>query len=198
VAVSKYFGAVTPALAFILLIASFQVKANTDVICSYAPSKSAVVSRISAGVGGAGAGAAAILQSAGLTVVAHSSGAYIFTGTGGYVAGTMGVAVVAPVIIIASVLVGGSAIALELTCLPKNHPDAIKKVDQFTAEFHRAVLSANDKGIDVRDATVNKIRESNNSAIDARKFAINKINSVNNEAIEFRDKTKALFAKGWL
>ena len=65
---------------------------GADVVCSYAPSQSDTVSHISAVAGGSAATAAAIAQAAGLTAVLHSSGAYIFTGSAGYLAGTMGAA----------------------------------------------------------------------------------------------------------
>lgn len=146
---------------------------TTDVVCSYAPSQNATINLMSSGVGGAGAGAAAILEATGMTAVAHSSGAYILTSSGGYVAGTLGGAIVAPVLMTASVVVGGSAIVLELSCAPKNHPNAISTVKKYTSEFNRALGTANDKAIEVMDAT-------------------------NNKAIEFRDEASRLYAKGTL
>lgn len=172
--------------AIALTVTTSQAHATTDVVCSYAPSQSVIVNRISSGVGGAGAGAAAILQAAGLTAVPHIGGGYIFTGTAGYVAGTLGYAIVAPVLITASVVVGGTAIALELSCAPKNHPDAVKKVNEITAEFIRAVRSANDKAVVIRDAAGTKISKLNDKAIVARDAA----------AIEFRDRAAQLFASG--
>lgn len=172
--------------AMALAAMTSQAQTTTDAVCSYAPSQSAAVNRISSGVGGAGAGAAAILQAAGLTAVQHSAGGYIFTGAGGYVAGTLGYATVAPVIITASVIVGGVAIAVELSCAPKNHPDAINKVKEITAEFNSAVLSANDKAVIIRDNTGKEIRRLNNQAIDVRDVAI----------IEARDGAAQLYAKG--
>ena len=58
-----------------------------EAVCSYAPSQSKQVLAVSAAAGGAGAGAAAVAAASGLTAVAHSSGAIIFTGASGYVAG---------------------------------------------------------------------------------------------------------------
>ncbi len=101
---------------------------RTDVICAYAPSQSAAVNKISYAVSGAGAGALVTLQAAGLTVVPHVSGSYILTGAGGYVAGTMAGATAAAFAIPATVAVGGSAIAIELMCAPKNHPGLVSKV----------------------------------------------------------------------
>lgn len=159
---------------------------TTDVVCSYAPSQSAAVNRITAGAGGAGVGAAAMLQATGLSIVTHSSGGYILTGAGGYIAGTLLSPLVVPVAIVASVVVGGTVIAVELSCAPKNHPDAINKVKEMTAEFKRAILSANDKAVIIRDNTGKEIRRLNNQAIDVRDAAI----------IETRDGAAQLYAKG--
>lgn len=107
----------------------------SEIVCSYAPSQSAVVSHLSAIAGGSAAAAAGVAKAAGLTAVLHSSGAYIFTGSAGYVAGTLGTAVAAPVIVGAGVIVGSSAATLELLCAPKNHPEFAAKVDSAAAEF---------------------------------------------------------------
>lgn len=51
---------------------------TTEVVCSYAPSQSAAVNRITAAAGGAGAGAAAILQATGLSLVSRIAAAGTF------------------------------------------------------------------------------------------------------------------------
>ena len=56
----------------------------------------------------------------------------------------------------------------------------------MTAEFNRAILSANDKAVIVRDNTGKEIRRLNNQAIDVRDAAI----------IEARDGAAQLYAKG--
>ncbi len=114
-----------------------QANSSTDVVCSYAPSQSEVVKNISASAGGAGATALAITQATGLTAVVHSSGAYIFTGSSGYVAGTLGGAAAAPVIIGVSIAVGTAAGTVELLCTPKNHPEFTAKVMDASEEFVR-------------------------------------------------------------
>ena len=120
------------------LVSAFaQAKSTTDVVCSYAPSQSEVVRNISASAGGAGATALAITQATGLTAVVHSSGAYIFTGSSGYVAGTLGGAAAAPVIIGVSIVVGTAAGTVELLCTPKNHPEFTAKVKEASIEFVR-------------------------------------------------------------
>ena len=172
-----------------------QAKVTTEAVCSWAPSKSAIVNRIVSGVGGAGIGSEAILLAAGLTAVRHSAGQYIFTGGSGYVTGTFGGAAVAPWLITASVVVAGVVIPLELLCAPVNHPDAVKKVKEITAEFNSALRSANDKAVIIRDATGKQISEISGHAIDVRDGAIR---TANGNAIEFRDNAARLFAKGWL
>lgn len=124
--------------ALLSLASTFaQAESTTDVVCSYAPSQSEVVKNISASAGGAGATALAITQATGLTAVAHSSGAYIFTGSSGYVAGTLGGAAAAPIIIGVSIAVGTAAGTVELLCTPKNHPEFTAKVVEASEEFVR-------------------------------------------------------------
>jgi predicted small lipoprotein YifL len=107
-----------------------------DIICSYAPSQSSVVASVSAAAGGSAVAAAGVTQAAGLTAVIHSSGAYIFTGAGGYLAGTIGTAIVAPVLVGVGVVVGGTAVTIELLCAPKNHPVFSEKVMAAAKEFY--------------------------------------------------------------
>lgn len=107
-----------------------------DIICSYAPSQSGVVAGVSAAAGGSAVAAAGVTQAAGLTAVIHSSGAYIFTGAGGYLAGTIGTAIVAPVLVGVGVVVGGTAVTIELLCAPKNHPVFSEKVVAAAREFY--------------------------------------------------------------
>lgn len=112
-------------------------ESTSDMVCTYAPSQSNLVQNISGAVGGAGATALAITQATGLTAVVHSSGAYIFTGSSGYIAGTLGGAVAAPVIIGVSIVVGAAASTVELLCTPKNHPEFTAKVVEASEEFVR-------------------------------------------------------------
>lgn len=180
--------------AFAVIATTSQAQTNTDVVCSYAPSQSAAVNRIASAAGGAGAGTAAIMQAFGFTVVTHSSGAAILTGAGGYIAGTIGTAVAAPVLITGSVVVGGAAIVLELSCAPINHPNSVTKVKEITAKFNSALRSANDKAVIVRDAAGEKISGINNVAIDVRDGAIK---TTNNSIIEFKDGATQFFARSW-
>lgn len=174
-----------------------RIRPATDVVCSYAPSQSVAVNRITAGIGGAGAGAAAILQAAGMTAVTHSSGAYILTGSGGYIAGTIGAAVVAPILITAGVAVAGTVVVVELTCAPTNHPYATKRVLEITDEFNKSVRSVNGKAVDLRDGAVKSISELNDKAIVARDSAAKSISAANDSAIEFRDSAARRIAAGW-
>lgn len=132
-----------------------QAESTTDVVCSYAPSQSEVVKNISASAGGAGATALAITEATGLTAVVHSSGAYIFTGSSGYVAGTLGGAVVAPVIIGVSIAFGTVAGTVELVCTPKNHPEFTAKVVEASEEFVRRSKTH----LDIASAKITKAKE---------------------------------------
>jgi hypothetical protein len=125
--------------ALILLPASSAALAGADVICSYAPSQSANVASISALAGGAAATAAAVAKAAGLTAVLHSSGAYILTGSGGYVAGTLGGAAAGPAIFTVGLIVGGAAVTVELLCAPRNHPGQMAKITAAAEEFGRRI-----------------------------------------------------------
>ena len=183
---AKLFG-----LIAILATTVANAEITTDVVCSYAPSQNVAINRVISGVGGAGAGAAALLEATGMTAVIHSSGGYILTSSGGYVAGTLGGATIAPILMTASVVVGGSAIFIELTCAPKNHPNAIATVKKYTAEFNKALGVANEKAIGMRDSANKSIRTTNDKAIDVRDAA-------NDKAIEFRDEASRLYAKGSL
>ena len=124
-----------------LLFAGLSVSAfaetKGDVICAYAPSQSTVVSSVAGSAGGAGVATAAIAQTLGLTVVTHSSGALILSGSGGYIAGTLGAAVAAPAIITVAVVVGGTAATVELVCAPRNHPEYVAKVEAAAVEAKR-------------------------------------------------------------
>lgn len=125
------------AACFAAIASSGQAMPDKEVICSYAPSQSAVVGGIFGAAGGAAATTVAIAQATGMTVVTHSSGAYILTGAGGYIAGTLGAAIAAPVIVGVSLLVGGTAVTVELLCAPRNHPKFSAKVKDASVEFGR-------------------------------------------------------------
>ena len=91
-----------------------------------------------AGAAGSSAGAiAAVGQAAGLSVVAHSSGAAILTGSGGYVAGTLGAASTGPAIVVVGLVVAGTAATVELVCAPRNHPQEVARVEAAATEFAR-------------------------------------------------------------
>lgn len=126
-------------LALIVVCLPFSAFAETkgDVICAYAPSQSKVVSSVAGSAGGAGVATAAIGQALGLTVVTHSSGALILSGSGGYIAGTLGAAVAAPTIIAVAVVVGSTVATVELVCAPRNHPEYVAKVEAAAVEAKR-------------------------------------------------------------
>jgi hypothetical protein len=106
-----------------------------NLVCSFAPSQSGVVASIAGVGGGMATAAAAVAKAAGLTAVLHSSGAYIFTGTGGYLAGSLGTAISGPVLIGVGVAIAGSAATVELLCVPKNHARWVETVELAAKEF---------------------------------------------------------------
>lgn len=177
--------------AIATMISASHAATTTEVVCSYAPSQSAAVNRITAAAGGAGAGASAILSATGLQFVAHSGGGYILTGTGGYVAGTLLSPILIPTVIVASVAVVGGTVALQLSCAPVNHPDAIKKVQQITAAFNEEVRAANEVAKIKRDATWKAIQELNEVAIVKRDAAVTQTQAANQKAIVIRDRVFA-------
>jgi hypothetical protein len=138
------------ALGFTVLTGVAQTSAAQDIDCTLAPSQNAIVNRISGTAGGATATAFALGEAMGLSVVAHSSGAYILTGSGGYIAGTLGTAVVGPIILGVGLVVGGVAVTVEVLCAPKNHPAEVAKVREASSEFMRRskeVISSTPKAI---------------------------------------------------
>lgn len=123
------------AFTFTFFMSHAQAEVTTDVICSYAPSQSAAVARISGILATSAAGAEVTLVTSGITIVAHSSGLPILTGGGGYIAGSMTGALATTTMITAGVIVGGSAVTIELACAPKNHPELVKKVLEDAKEY---------------------------------------------------------------
>jgi hypothetical protein len=111
------------------------VSSIAEAVCTYAPSQSKLALAASTAAGGAGGTASAVASAAGLTAVTHSSGAYIFTGASGYVAGTLGAATIVPVAVTVGALAGGAAVTVELVCAPKNHPDLVGKVKTMAKDF---------------------------------------------------------------
>ncbi len=124
-------------LAFTFILAAPYGQAAQDIDCTLAPSQNKVVNRVSGAAGGATATAYALAQATGLTVVTHSSGAYILTGAGGYIAGTLGGAIAGPIIVGVGLIVGGAAVTVELLCAPKNHPSEVAKIKEASEEFMR-------------------------------------------------------------
>ena len=132
------FGAMLiPAAIVVFSAEPIKSASRADVVCSYAPSQSSAVAGMSGAAGGAAATTAGIGEALGLTVVTHSSGALILSGSSGYIAGTIGTAIAAPVVLSIGALIGGTAITVELLCAPKNHPDGYKNVVDAAQEFHR-------------------------------------------------------------
>lgn len=168
---------------------------ETSVVCSYAPSQSALVSKIAGAAGGAGLGVEAIMAATGLQAVAHSSGAYILTGGGGYIAGTLGGAIVAPIVVTASIVAAGGAVVLELTCAPANHPEAVAKVREYAEAFERQLRAGGEKLDEVQKASIEVARSMKTKAMAAAEPAKNRLRTATSFAIEYRDAAIGYFQK---
>ncbi len=124
------------------LVAFAHAQTTADLVCSYAPSQSSVVAAMSGAAGGSAAVLATVAQATGLSVVAHSSGAAILTGSGGYIAGTIGSAAAAPFIVTVGVVAGGTAVVVELVCARQNHPDQVAKIEAAAMEYRKRSMQA--------------------------------------------------------
>ena len=111
---------------------------RAEEICSYAPSQSYVINRITSGLSGVGTGALLVMQSAGLSIAADGGGAYALAGAGGAIAGS---SMAIPALIVAGVAAVSAGMALELGCIRENHPGAVREVGEFAERFHRGALA---------------------------------------------------------
>lgn len=142
------------AFAVCACLGSAYAATGADVACSLAPSQSKAAAAAVSSMGGAGAATAAIGQALGLSVVAHSSGAAILTGSGGYVSGTLGAAAAGPAIITVGIVAVTGATALEIVCAPRNHPEHVAKI----AEASSRVAARFREGVrDFKSASAPKI-----------------------------------------
>ena len=169
----------------------------TATVCTYAPSQSQLVANIAKAMGDSDEGALAIMKAAGLSVVRHSSNAYIFTGSGGYVTGTYGGAAVAPYLINGSILLAGGAVTLELACSPINHPAAIAMMQEVAKTYEQEIKGGLESRIlnEIQQATLNKIKRLNNSAIDIRDDTGERLRDANAVAIDYRDAAMGYFVR---
>ena len=177
-----------PFLALFSLIATTALaQPSAEVVCSYAPSQSNKVAAVT-GAAGATATAGAVAAATGLTatVVAHSSGALILTGASGYIGGTIGATATAvaaaPVIVAVGLVVGGTAITVELICAKRNHPEQVAKIhaaaDEFSRRFANAMeqtkVSADDVKKSVMPATDRAAVRAKQAASDVWAYAYQK------------------------
>lgn len=118
-----------------LFFTNSYAEVTTKVICTYAPSQSKLVNSLGSLGGGAAASTEITLFANGLSILPHSSGGTILAGSGGYIAGTMTGSVVASALVTVGIVVGGSAVVLELVCVPTNHPELVKNLQNDSAEY---------------------------------------------------------------
>lgn len=135
------------------------------------------------------------MAATGLQTVAHSSGAYILTGSGGYIAGTLGGAIVAPVVVTASVAAVSGAVVLELTCAPINHPEAISKVREYAEAFERQMRATGEKLDEFQRAGIEAARSLKAKAVARSEPAKERFRTANNLAIEYRDAAIGYFQR---
>jgi hypothetical protein len=109
----------------------------TEVVCSYAPSQSEIVKSLATATGGAAAASVGLAKALGLSAVKHSSGALILSGSGGYLAGTLGTASVGPAIVTVAAVVGGTAVSIELLCTRANHKEGYEAVVSAANQFKK-------------------------------------------------------------
>ncbi|MDC8771775.1 hypothetical protein [Roseateles albus] len=155
-----------------LFATTASAKQGSPVICTYAPSQSKTVAAISGVAGGSSATIGAVSAAAGLTVVTHSSGAAILTGSSGYIAGTIGAAGALPFIVGVGVIVGGAAVTIELVCVNENHPEQVEKIRDASAEFSRRFNEAmSDTKVATGEAVKVVVPATKNLAIEVKKKA---------------------------
>lgn len=111
----------------------------SEIACTFAPSQSQMISSLSGTGTGAAASTWGLAKALGLSVVPHSSGSLILTGSSGYLAGTLGSAIAGPAIIAVGTVIGGSAVTLELLCAPVNHPEGYEAVLKTSVEFQKSL-----------------------------------------------------------
>lgn len=145
----------------ILLFGSAAVLAvEHNIACSYAPSQSRASSAVAGGAAAMAASTSALLSATGLTAVAHSSGALIFTGASGYVAGTIRGAAAAPIAVGVGLVVAGTAMTVELVFAPINRPESLAKVEAAARAFWSKVSQASPSIKDWLLSTWDRIRGS--------------------------------------
>jgi hypothetical protein len=165
-----------PSIILFFAIVSFSAFAQqkNNVVCTYAPSQSNLVAGISGAVGGAAVTSSAIGSALGLTVVTHSSGAAILTGSSGYIAGTIGAAGAAPAIVTVGLLVGGVAVSVEVICATENHPEQVAKIQAASEEFSRRFTEAWQKTkIAVGEKRKSLVPATEKTAVKVRQVATN-------------------------
>lgn len=113
-----------------------------SVACSLAPSQWALFRYLETSFASAAGGAEAVASALSLRAVRHSSGAYIFTGSSGYVAKSMGAASLSAGLVKVAVGAAATAIVLELVCVKTNHPAFVALLDAAATNFYHRGLDA--------------------------------------------------------
>ncbi len=141
------------AILFFGMASTAFAKSTANIICSYAPSQSTLVADALSAAGGANATIETLAAVLALKVVKHSSGAYILSGSSGYIAGTIGGASVATWIAGTGLVVGGASVIVEIVCVNSNHPEMVRKLEIAAKEVANKI----DYTIDHSRATASKL-----------------------------------------
>jgi hypothetical protein len=165
-------------------------KSSTEVVCSYAPSQSTLVANAFGTASGTNATIGTLATVLGLNVVKHSSGTYILSGAGGYIAGTIGSASVVPWIIGVSIVVGGVTVVVEVVCVNSNHPEMIRRLKTTAKEVANKI----NYSIDNSKATASKLTMKILPAANEASLKFKKVtNDIWTNAVQFNASSISVF-----
>lgn len=131
-------------------------KVDGEYICSFAPSQSAAVKRLSALASGGALGAEMILLTNKLKYVKHSSGLPILQASGRYLPNTISSA--GQIIVPVALVVAGTAVVVELACVPINHPELLVSLnDNANKYLSDANLLLENASVRVKEVSSSKL-----------------------------------------
>lgn len=139
----------------------FDPNIDIELACSYAPSQSALINRLTGMSSGTVLGAELIFFTNSLSYVKHSSGLPILQASGRYVARTIGSngALIVP----AALVVAGAAVSVELICIPTNYPDEVAKLKLTASEYyddaHKLLANASVKTKEVSSSKLESLTD---------------------------------------
>lgn len=114
--------------------------------------------------------------------------------SGGYVAGTIGRAVAAPLLVKTAIVVGGVAMVIELTCAPISHPGTIEKIRESLLALEVQLREASGSLSELEKPVIEQARIINCRAIDQRDEGAKKLSNANQVGIDYRDAALGYFS----